>query len=271
MRIGSIFIRALFFWMITLCLLVDVRAISLNCTFVDDQGKALRNVEIRLTPVGAEAYQFKQTSKTGQADFRNLTAGSFELRAQLKEHMPLKREITISADQTLSLTLMTLKEFHGLEQKAEQAFNARDFSKALGIYEKLLATYPDDPTLHFNLARIYAALLQEDKAVAEVEKAGHLHPEFNDRKIEIERYVLLQQGQSALQSLDFKKAIDSFSKLISMDPKNAQAYYGLALAYGHQENYKEALGAINKALELDPQNKDYMNVKTILEKSAGSK
>jgi Tfp pilus assembly protein PilF len=39
----------------------------------------------------------------------------------------------------------------------------------------------------------------------------------------------------------------------------------LALAYGHQRDFKLALAAIDKALELEPANASYSKVKAVLE------
>lgn len=269
--LASPLIKGLLACSIPFLLVVYARPASLNCKFADEQGKALRNVEVRLTPVGTENHRFEKADKTGQVVFRNLKAGSFELRAQLKDHVAVSREVNVTDDLTLALTLMTHKGFDGLEQDAEQALNGRDFPKAIGIYEKLLTAYPQDPTLHFNLARVHAALLQEDKALAEVAKAAQLDPQFSDKKLEIKRYIMLEQGQEALQKRDFSKAADVLGNLVKEDPENAQAYEGLALAYGHQEKYQQALTAINRALELDPKNDTYMKVKKILETNAGAK
>lgn len=147
-------LRALVVWTIAFFLGVgDAHAASLKCTFADSQGKALRNVEVRLAPIGTEAYQFEKADKNGRVAFRGLKGGSYELRAQIKGHMPLRREISVSDDQVLAWKLMTVKEFDDLELQANQDVGAGDFSKAMRTYQTLLAPYPEDPSLHYNLAR----------------------------------------------------------------------------------------------------------------------
>ena len=39
----------------------------------------------------------------------------------------------------------------------------------------------------------------------------------------------------------------------------------MALAYGHQRDFKLALAAIDKALELEPENASYSKMKAVLE------
>lgn len=113
--------------------------------------------------------------------------------------------------------------------------------------------------------------MHDDKALAEADKAAELDPSFSGKKLEIRRFLLLQKGQKALQNLDFSKAAEILNSLVKVDPENAQAYYGLALAYGHQQDYQHALSAIDKALEFDPQNPTYSSVKKTLESDAGGK
>lgn len=263
--------RSLFLSVWALLFAIDACAASLVCTFADEQGKALQNVETQLVAAGGGEPKYQKSEEDGRAIFRSLEAGVYELRAQLKDHVPLRWEVTISEDQKLALTLMTRKRFETLDHEAGQAINARDFTKAEGILQKLLAVYPEDAVLHDNLGRAYAGQLKEDKALAEAEKAARLYPQSSGSKRTIELFILRERGEKALKSRDLAAAAESFDKLVMLDPNNAEGYYGLALAYGHLENYKQALPAINRALALDPQNNAYLKVKEVLEKGAGAK
>ena len=260
--------RSLLFSTVALLLAVNARAAALMCTFADEQGRVLRSVEVQLTLIGTELSQHEKSDKKGQVVFKNLSPGTYGLHAQLKDHVPLSRNVEVANDQTFSLTLMTRKGFDHLELEADHAINTGEFSKAAGILENLVAAYPLDPVLHDNLGRAYAGMLDEEKALAEARKAAQLDPRFSGSQMEIERFILRQQGQKALESRDFAKAAGLFERLAKLDPKNAEAYYGMALAYGHQQDYTKALPAIRKAIELDPQNDAYLKVKGILEANA---
>ncbi len=261
----------LFLSVCALLLATDALAASLVCSFADEQGKALRNVEIQLVNAGGEEPKYQRSGKNGRAIFGSVKAGVYELRAQLKDHVPLKWEVTISEDKELVLTLMSRKGFETLDQEAGQAINNREFDKAQGILQKLLAAYPEDAVLHHNLGRAYAGQLLEDKALAEAEKAARLDPQYSDAKSITELFMLRERGERALEIRDFAAAAEFFEKMIKLDPKNAEAYYGMALAYGHLENYQKALPAINRAVALDPQNNAYLKVKEILEGNARAK
>ena len=58
------------------------------------------------------------------------------------------------------------------------------------------------------------------------------------------------------------------SGAIQSNNQNAEAYYVLALAYGHQHQYQEALKNIDEALKLKPEEANYVNIKRILENNA---
>lgn len=246
-------------------------AAKLRCEFRDEGGKPLKNVEVRITPVGTEEHQFKKSEKTGEAVFPGLKSGLYELLAQAGDRMPTKREVQVDGDQTVDQTLLTQKEFDQIEKEAKDAINSEDFSRALSLLEKLIADYPDDALIHENLGLAYAGQQQEEKALAEAAKAAQLDPQFAGSRDLVQAFLLRERGQSALKSQNYPAAIEAFEKWVRIRPQDAQAEYALALAYGHQGEYPKALAAINKALELAPQNESYRKVKEILETNAGAK
>jgi tetratricopeptide (TPR) repeat protein len=251
---------------LTLLLAPCSRAASLVCHFADEQGKSLRNVASRLTPTGSEVHQFGKSDNKGDTTFMHLNAGSYELLAQLKDHAPLKWTVQVSSgDQTLELTLMSRKAYSQMEKEVADALNAQLYSKAVALLDSPLKVYPQDPGLHDDLARAYAGMLEELKALAEADKAAQLAPQFAGTKTEIQRTMLRARGEKALQNQDFAMAAGLFEKWTKLDPQNGQAYYALALAYGHQQDFKLALAAIDKALEIEPSNISYSKVKAVLE------
>jgi tetratricopeptide (TPR) repeat protein len=266
MSTSNVFLaRNLLLLVLTLLMAPCARAGSLVCHFADAQGKALRNVESRLTPTGTETHQFGKSDNKGDTTFKHLNAGSYELRAQLKDYMPLKWTVQISEDQTLELTLLTLKAFSQTEKEVTDALDAQLYSKAVAMLEKPLKLYPEDAGLHDDLARAYAGMLEEPKALAEADKAAQLDPQYNGTKTEVQGFMLRARGEKALQNQDFAAAAGLFEKWTKIEPQNGKAYYGLALAYGHQRDFKPALAAIDRALELEPANASYSKVKAVLE------
>src|SRR5216684_93755 len=62
----------------------------------------------------------------------------------------------------------------------------------------------------------------------------------------------MQTGQQAIDQGNFDGAIDFFSFKLSVDPKNAAAYNGRAMAYLRKGDVKNALSDFAEAIRLDP-------------------
>ncbi len=68
--------------------------------------------------------------------------------------------------------------------------------------------------------------------------------------------VLIAQGGNLLSEGKTREAIDSFSEAIRMSPDNSEAYIGLARSFVESGDILKALSALEKALKIDPTNRD---------------
>jgi len=66
--------------------------------------------------------------------------------------------------------------------------------------------------------------------------------------------ILLQEGQFALEQKSFEDAEKKFLSAIKIDPKNLDAYLGLASVYNANNNYNEAKETLNFLLQLNHEN-----------------
>ena len=64
-----------------------------------------------------------------------------------------------------------------------------------------------------------------------------------------------QEGKKALQSQDWKKAIELLSKAIQAVPNNSDAHNLLGYAYRKTGSFAASFAQYNEALRLDPMNK----------------
>lgn len=64
-----------------------------------------------------------------------------------------------------------------------------------------------------------------------------------------------QEGRKALESQDWKKAVDLFSKAVQSDPKNADAHNFLGYAYRKVGKVDSSFNHYNEALKLNPKHK----------------
>ena len=75
-----------------------------------------------------------------------------------------------------------------------------------------------------------------------------------------------ERAKSYLLTDQFKKALDDYSEVIGLQPKNSHAYFGRAFAYKALKEYEKAAEDFERAKELDPFNpKLIINAKKIYE------
>lgn len=245
---------------------------KLMVTFVDETGAPLRNVEVQLSNLQTQNKLYQKSNKAGLATFNTLDVqGTYELRAQLNGYISLIEEVKASENQKMKRVLPSKQFFETLENQAAQDIKDRKYESAIVNLQKLVDVRSDDAVLHDNLARAYAGTLDLDKALIEAEKAAQLDSRFNGTKGELQIVVVRGLGQKALQEHDFIKAVDYFQTLTQLNPQLGEAFYGLSLAYGHQYKFKEALSAVDQALQLEPKNEAYAKLKKDLEANAAPK
>ena len=250
-----------------------VSAANLTIKFVDADGKILPKVNVRITHLLTKHFEEEVSDGQGQVVLAGLTDGKYELLVQLKNFFPIKEEIDLAADQVLERVMFNQKFVDKANKEVAQAVEKGEYAKAAETVQRLLKLFPNSAVLHYNMAIAQSGLLNEEKATAEMDTAIRLEPgpKYQDRKKEILRDLFRELGQKALNEHDFQRATSLYQKLTEVDPQNAQAFYGLALALGHQQKYPDALAAVNQAIKLAPSDQQFQKVKDMLETNAKSR
>ncbi len=241
------------------------------CSFVDSQGKPLRKVDVRLIQFGEgglpQGTLYARSNKQGVAEFKELPSSfsTYQIDAQLKGYSPLSLVVDPGAEESTTRTLLRQKEFEQRERKANQALEGHRYDTCIEGLKGLIVLYPEDAILHDNLARCYAGKLDRENALAEAETASELDPErFASTPSELEQQILHGLGDRALREFQLELAVSHFTALKELNAENSVAYHGLALAYGHQGKAKRALQAINRAVELDPDNAALRKIQDVI-------
>ena len=256
-------------------LLPSLAAEPFLCTFVDKNDKPLRNVEARLRVIDREnasdlPHLFRKSDKEGVAEFPELLPGSYILDAQLRNYVPIKQFVTAGTDVGVRRTLLRKNEFEKIEQKAHRDLDDAEFLDAVRGIESLIEFYPEDALLHDTVARAYAGLDDEARALEAARAAARLDPErFAEADLRVRKMLLSSRGEKALQGFDFDAARDAFEALREISLDDPVVYEGLALTYGHLGMLDRALEAIRRAVELDPDNSQLREVQRVLEGAAG--
>ena len=64
------------------------------------------------------------------------------------------------------------------------------------------------------------------------------------------------QAMKAIQNADFEKAIETFDKILEIDPQNIAALHNKATALLHLEKYDQSIEIYDKILQINPGSKD---------------
>lgn len=70
------------------------------------------------------------------------------------------------------------------------------------------------------------------------------------------KFALNELGKLEFRNKKYEKAIDRFQQLISLDPKDDEAYYYIGLSYKEMKRYDESLKALAQAVSLAPDKAD---------------
>jgi len=140
--------------------------------------------------------------------------------------------------------------------KAEKAYKNKDYTKALKLYlinaEKgYMAAQAKAGELYFNgmgTEQNYQEAFKWNRLAAD-QGAGDAW-----------FYLGLAYRNGTGTEKDAEKAIEAFRKAVEQDPKRAKAWAFLALCYKEKGDYAHALEGINRALAINPENSEFMQV-----------
>jgi tetratricopeptide (TPR) repeat protein len=251
-----------------------LQATKVKALFVDGNKKPVPNVDCKLvnnkTP-GQEP--ILKSNKKGEADFEKVAAGEYVVKASSKGYFEATSDpITVTdTEKEVSVTVLMVDEktFKAKEAEANELLSNKKFKEASVIYKEMLKMTPKEAVVWANLAKADAGMLDHEAALDAVKKAAELDPnEYSALQAQMEAWASFEDGVHALGSKDFPKAVKLLTESLKLQPQNADGYYNLALAYGHQKKYDEAIKNINQALKLKPDEKAYLQVKRILENNA---
>jgi len=125
-----------------------------------------------------------------------------------------------------------------------QANANADQPKALQYAEELVAKYPQDERAHFNLANQYGGRQQNDKAIAEYQKAIQINPNYS-----IAYNALGYAYRAADNNAEAETAFKKYIELVPNDPNPYDSYAELLMKLGR---FDESIEQYRKALSVDP-------------------
>jgi len=119
-----------------------------------------------------------------------------------------------------------------------------DAKKAVEIMERLDQTYPDVPTIKYDLARAYLQGNNMNQAAIALDQAVSINPNYDD--------AVLLLGQINLATGHGEKAIELLSRLLQRRPDLRNAALALAGAYGSLDRFDDAAAVLRSQAQLTP-------------------
>jgi tetratricopeptide (TPR) repeat protein len=134
----------------------------------------------------------------------------------------------------------------GKAEEGDQAMTAGDSVKAAALFREALQTDPDEPLIHYKLAKALDRMQDTAGETVELDRAIQLNPNLAEAQN--------QRGYLAVRGDDAAKAEDCFRAAVRASPSFAAAWINLAATLASETRWQEARQAVSRALEIDPDN-----------------
>lgn len=146
---------------------------------------------------------------------------------------------------------------YGLALKEDE-----NYSEALIYLKKASELKPDNPDIIFNIGVVYFEIDSIERSIEEFSRVVRIDSSRAD--------AWLNLGVSAIKLERYETAEDAFINYTKLTPDDAQGFYFLAISIlNSKSDLSRALEAIESAINLDPSNPDYYNIKGMVLKEQG--
>ncbi len=134
---------------------------------------------------------------------------------------------------------------------AKERHFAGDFTTARGLYERILASQPDDANVMLRLGVLELQCGANDAALAWLDQALVCSPD--DARLHFAR------GQALTAAQQFSKAIDAYRRALTLEAHSADVLFALGAALQSVADYRGAIEVYTSALVLEPAHADTLN------------
>jgi tetratricopeptide (TPR) repeat protein len=272
----------------------------LDITCVDQAGKPLSGAKVQIQHIETQKWKDKKSDAKGVVRFDGLDDGSYRIVGRTDGYAPALYEYAMlkeNAQESVTLKFEpgpTDKKLYfedqtlykqAIEAATEgiQSLQGQKYPEAENKLRVSLGLFPSNPDAWLNLAIAY---LQQSKwepaeealknasrisaALAELQRTRNpeasaaleqLHQRSSDLLQKVPALRLRPGASDDLAKKDFDAAIAKYQEIIKAFPDDSDTYYNLALALANAQRFEEAIQAIDKALQLRPNESDYTKLK----------
>jgi tetratricopeptide (TPR) repeat protein len=134
-------------------------------------------------------------------------------------------------------------------QLARLHYTESRFQESIAASHQALALFPEYPEVYNNLALCYQALSENTKAVENFERAIVLTRKIQRR----DEWPFLNYAAFLMKDGEYEKTLPLLREAVALTPESAKTYYYLGRALRNVDQIAEAQAALEKSIELDPQ------------------
>lgn len=169
----------------------------------------------------------------------------------------LKRQIEIllrqgKRNEAVELNAQILREnpndFEARGLAASLLLDKGDVNAALAEFQALAVRSPENPFIHFNLGRAYAARAEWEAAKREFNKSTELRPDYLPPRLAL--------AQLQVTRGEFEEAWKTAGAILALDPANQNARLIRAGALTGQKRFAESRQVLEEILRVDPASAD---------------
>lgn len=266
---------------------------------VDEQGKGIEGVEVRVLRTGEQQGLVVKTNDKGEWTHNNLAAGEWTIEFVKDGLEAVQQTATLQEAQRLPAIALTMKPappdptaiINAELQRAVEFVKAGQVAEARKVYETLLQKYPHVYQLHNFIARAYAGENNLPKAIEHAKLALEKEPANTDYQLLIAELHLMsgnkEEAKKVLDAVDMTKVQDPFpflnaaihsinegkgaeavvtiDKLMKQFPNDISLYYYRGRAYVADKKFEEAKADFEKFVASAPaDSKEVADAKNIL-------
>ncbi|MCU1241396.1 MAG: hypothetical protein JWO71_2122 [Candidatus Acidoferrum typicum] len=125
-------------------------------------------------------------------------------------------------------------------------------SEAIAQLKRALEVAPNSDEAYRRLASAYLSSGRSNEATQAYQKAIEINPYYWMNHLSL--------GNSYYQIADYGNALDSYRRVAELDPKNPFAYINIAAILLQTGRFNEAIGPLQKSLQLSPDGQGYSNL-----------
>jgi tetratricopeptide (TPR) repeat protein len=241
---------------------------SLSCTVQQEGGPPVAKLDVTLTNKSSNKQWKKKTNDKGEVEFKGLPDGTYKLEGAMQGSLLTNADgidVSGNAAKTCTPVFVSISKLNDLLNASMAAAKSGKSDDAIDKAKAAVAMAPSVPEAQNMLALAYATKGMVDEALASVKKAAELDKKFEKNIAPIQMEALGAQASQLMAKQDFDGAIKKYMEVQKVNPSEPTVYYNIALAYGHKNDYDNAIKAIDKAIELDPNDMEFKQTKVKLQ------